>query len=147
MVYGSFLVVVDEQARLPHGKHQWYGPEARRTHYELNLHRRGSIGKGVASSHRYVRTRAWEVEPFVAVMPIGTYDASRMNMYIGTQEKVVRRLVDTKVDFRFEVDPGVATYLGRMIVAVPPKMVPGKTMVDFWVEDHSGQDAEFVGLD
>lgn len=147
LVYGSFLVVVDDEAHVPGGKYSWYGPTDRRTHYELNVHRLGTLNGGVASSHRYVRTRAWEAEPFVAVLPMGRYDAGRMNMYTGTDTKVVRRLVDTHVDFRFEVEPGVATYLGRMVVAVPPKMIPGKTKVTYWVEDHPADDGESLGLD
>jgi hypothetical protein len=146
LVYGSFLVVVDSEARVPTGKYAWFGPEDRRTHYELNVHRRGTVGSGVANSHRYVRTRAWEAEPFVAVLPTGSYDAGRMNMYIGTDTRVSKRLVDTKVDFRFNVEPGVATYLGRMVVAVPPKMIPGKTRVSFWVEDHPEADGSAVGV-
>lgn len=146
LVYGSFLVVVDRDADVPGGKYAWFGPEDRRTHYELNVHRRGTLGTGVAASHRYVRTRAWEAEPFVTVLPVGSYNAGRMNMYTGTHTRVSKRLVDTNVDFRFEVEPGVATYLGRMIVAVPPKMIPGKTPVSFWVEDHPDEDGAAVGL-
>ncbi len=146
IVYGSFVVVVDEDARVPTGKYAWFGPEDRRTHYELNVHKRGSLGVGLNASHRYVRTRAWEAEPFVTVLPIGSYDAGRMNMYTGSRTRVAKRLVDTHVDFRFDVEPGVATYLGRMIVAVPPKMIPGKTKVSFWVEDHPTEDGAAVGL-
>jgi hypothetical protein len=138
--------VVDRESPVPSGHYEWYGPEDRRTFYELAVHRRGSMGYGVASSARYVRTHAWEAVPFVAKMRAGKYTAGRMNMYIGSAEHVQRRLVDTRVDFAFQVEPGATTYLGRMVVAVPMKMIPRRTKVSYWVEDHADEDLAALGL-
>jgi hypothetical protein len=146
LVYGSFLVVVDRDSPVPSGSYEWYGPEDRRTFYELLVHRRGSMGYGTAASTSYVRTRAWEAVPFVAKMRAGKYKAGRMNMYIGSAEHVKRRLVDTRLGFAYEVEPGKTTYLGRMVVAVPTKMIPRRTKVTYWVEDHAEEDLAALGL-